>query len=45
MTNELLAELDESIKSHISLKELYLFANRIDSSGAVHISSMIKNKT
>lgn len=45
LTSELLAELDDSIKNHISLKELYLFANRIDSSGAAHISSMIKNKT
>ena len=34
LNNELLSELQEAIKDHTQLKELYLFANKIDSSGA-----------
>ena len=34
LNNDLLSELQEAIKDHTQLKELYLFANKIESSGA-----------
>jgi len=40
----LLEILQDSIQDHTSLKELYLFANKIDENGAPFISNMIKNK-
>jgi len=36
--------LKNAIEPHTELKELYLFANKIDESGAPFISAMIKNK-
>lgn len=41
----LLEELEKSISAHTNLKELYLFANKIDQDGAKHISAILKNKT
>lgn len=44
LNGELLAELKNSIASHTALKELYLFANKIETEGSVYISAIIKNK-
>jgi hypothetical protein len=44
MNNTLLLELQNAIQDHTKLQELYLFANKINSEGAVHISAIIKNK-
>jgi len=44
LNNDLLEELKNSIIDHTKLKELYLFANKIDHEGAVHISAIIRNK-
>jgi Leucine-rich repeat (LRR) protein len=44
LNGELLEELQNSIKEHQKLKELYLFANKIESDGAGCIAAMIKNK-
>ena len=44
MTNDLLAELKNSIQDNTKLKELYLFAIKIDKEGAAHISAIIRNK-
>jgi hypothetical protein len=44
LNGDLLAELRRSIENHCQLRELYLFANKIDQSGAPHIAAMIKNK-
>ena len=42
---DLLEELKNAIEGHTSLKELYLFANKIEQEGAPFISAMIQNKT
>ena len=39
-----LEELKNAIQDQVSLKELYLFANKIESEGAKFISLMIQNK-
>jgi hypothetical protein len=39
-----LEDLKNAIQDHVALKELYLFANKIESEGASHISAIIKNK-
>lgn len=44
LNGEVLEQLKNAIEPHIELKELYLFANKIDESGAPFISAMIKNK-
>lgn len=44
LNGELLEELKNSIENHCQLRELYLFANKIDQSGAPHIAAIIKNK-
>jgi hypothetical protein len=44
LNGDLLKELRNSIENHCQLRELYLFANKIDQSGAPHIAAMIKNK-
>ena len=38
LNNELLEHLQSAIEKHTELKELYLFANKIDESGAAFIS-------
>jgi len=45
MNNNLLLELQSAIQDHTKLQELYLFANKINSDGAKHISAIIKNKS
>jgi hypothetical protein len=45
MTNDLLLELQTAIQDHTKLQEFYLFANKINGDGAVHISAIIKNKS
>ena len=40
----MLEVLQNAIENHLDLKELYLFANKIDESGAEYISKIIKNK-
>ena len=42
---ELLEVLKTAVEEHTKLKELYLFANKIGSDGAAHISGIIKNKS
>ena len=44
LNGNLLKELQYSIEKHTQLRELYLFANKIDQEGATCISAMIKNK-
>ena len=44
LNGELLEQLKSSIMDHQKLKELYLFANKIESDGAGCIAAMIKNK-
>jgi Ran GTPase-activating protein (RanGAP) involved in mRNA processing and transport len=44
LNGNLLEELQKSIESHQNLRELYLFANKIDQEGARCISKIIKNK-
>ena len=44
LNGELLAELKTSISGHTALRELYLFANKIETEGSVYISAIIKNK-
>ena len=44
LNGDLLEELKNSIVNHCQLRELYLFANKIDQSGAPHIAHMIANK-
>jgi hypothetical protein len=41
MNNTLLLELENSIKDNTKLQEFYLFANKINSEGAQHISAII----
>ena len=41
LNGELLEELKNSIENHCALRELYLFANKIDQSGAPHIAAII----
>ena len=45
MNGKLLEELEKSISPHVNLRELYLFANKIDPDGAKHISAILKNKS
>ena len=45
LNGALLEELEKSISPHTNLRELYLFANKIDPDGAKHIASILKNKT
>ena len=45
LNGALLEELEKSISPHTNLKELYLFANKIDQEGAKNISAILKNKT
>jgi Ran GTPase-activating protein (RanGAP) involved in mRNA processing and transport len=45
LNGKLLEELEKSISPHSNLRELYLFANKIDPDGAKHISAILKNKT
>jgi hypothetical protein len=44
LNGRLLECLKLAIENHTALKELYLFANKIDANGAGCISSIIKNK-
>lgn len=44
LNGDLLDVVKDAIQENITLKELYLFANKIDATGAEAISAMIKNK-
>ena len=44
LNGDLLAELRNAIENQCELRELYLFANKIEQDGAPHIAAIIKNK-
>ena len=44
LDNVLLLSMQKAIEDHTKLKELYLFANKIDKEGAQYISKIIQNK-
>ena len=44
LNGDLLEALKTAIENHSQLRDLYLFANKIDQSGAPFIADIIKNK-
>ena len=44
LNGELLVALKDAVQEHTKLRELYLFANKIEKDGADSISAIIRNK-